>query len=143
MAQQEIQQGGGEMLVSVETLKEMMRTLVTEMRRPDPETEARVAAEKARAEASKKEMQAVVMLDFAVKQCLWGVCEHKDKRLRDRGGECYAVACQHKKPDGRASIGGQVNSDGLIHPICLRCQFEFPPYPPSGDSLAQGLGNVS
>lgn len=39
--------------------------------------------------------------------------------------------CSHTKENGKPSIAGQVHSDGLVHPICLRCQKEFKPHPPA------------
>jgi hypothetical protein len=102
-------------------LQDLIRGAVQEAKRPDAETEERLAAEKMRRERAKAEMVLAVQAE-------------QDNRRRAQ------QTCQHQKERGESAVGGQINSDGLIHPICLRCQKEFSPYSPGMENVAQGLG---
>lgn len=53
------------------------------------------------------------------------------------------ATCNHKMDNGNAEkfcINGQLHSDGLMHPICLRCQMEFKPYRPTPFEYSQMQG---
>ena len=90
-------------------LKDMMIAFAQEIRRPTPEQEEETQKKKellARTKADKLELVRIEM-------------ESKAQR---------EASCAHLKQNGQSTIMGQKHSDGKIHPICLRCQKEFPPY---------------
>ncbi len=38
--------------------------------------------------------------------------------------------CGHMRQDKTMAVSGQMHSDGLYHPICVKCQKLFKPCPP-------------
>lgn len=101
-------------------LEKVVEAAVKAAREPDELTKQKMVEDKERRERLMKE---AVELAKA---------EDEAKRLRWK-------SCSHRKPDGRAAIGGQIHSDGLIHPICLICQFPFPAIKPTPDQIVQGV----
>lgn len=47
--------------------------------------------------------------------------------------------CRHRKERGESAVMGQIHSDGLYHPLCLRCGKMFDPIAPPREFLAQGI----
>ncbi len=47
--------------------------------------------------------------------------------------------CPHRKPNGHSSLGGQKDSNGNLHLICLSCQKEFD-HVPQGHVLYDHVG---
>lgn len=97
-----------------------VRTAIEESRKPTPEELAKKLKEEEDANRRMQEMLTVARAEEEAKKQAW-------------------ANCKHVKEDGRPSVSGQVHSDGKIHPICLRCQFEFTPYAPTSDMLANGI----
>ena len=93
---------------------------IMESRKPTDAEMAKLAKEEADTKRRMEEMLIVAKAEEESKRLQW-------------------ANCNHKKEDGRPSIGGQIHSDGLVHPLCLHCQFEFPPYKPTQEMLAQGI----
>ncbi len=105
--------------MSVETVEAMMTRLITEMRKPDQETLDKKERERIRLERQKEDMIKVANMEIAATRA-------------------NQAACSHKKENGRTLFHGQEHSDGMVHPICLRCQFLMPPYRVTAD-LATGF----
>jgi len=100
---------------------EQLAFLLQEMKKPDEETQAKLAAEKARREQECKDMLELALLE-----------EAKTKQRYQN--------CNHKKENGRSAFVGQMHSDGLYHPICQHCQYEAPPIKPTTDMMSMGVG---
>ena len=84
-----------------------IKTLVTELRRPEPEEEERRRLEKERLASRKAIRVAEIQL------------EEDMKKQRQS-------MCGHMKENGRSAIvRGQVFSDGCYHPMCHRCGKEL------------------
>lgn len=60
-------------------------------------------------------------------------------RVEEESKKAAWASCSHTKPNGQRSVSGQIHSDGLVHPICLRCQFPFPPFKPSAEQITSGI----
>ena len=99
---------------------DQIREIVSEFRKPDPETAEKAAAERARVKERQEQMLRVATEEIEGKN-----------RLQEM--------CDHKKENGRPAIGGQIHSDGLVHPLCLHCFKEFPPYKPGQEMIAGGI----
>lgn len=126
--------------MTFEQLQALMVTAIEAAKKPDPETAAKLQAEKDRAERAKAQMVATIMAERQTQLCMWGKCDHKDKRSRDQGGECVAIACDHRKMNGQPYRGGQVFSDGIARIICGKC-FDFTYEGPApAESRATGFG---
>lgn len=100
--------------MTAEQMMSFITTVVTELRKPDPETAERMALEKMK----KKEAREVRIREIEAEQ--------NARKARQE-------ACTHKTEKGRSVISGQVHADGLHHPICQRCGREFQPRPPIGE----------
>jgi hypothetical protein len=106
--------------VGINLNMEQLVALIREMKKPDDETLAKKAAEEARRQESMAAMLVVARLE-----------EENHKRAQTN--------CRHEKQDKTSTWYGQVHSDGLIHPICVRCQKLATPYPPPRE-LISGMG---
>lgn len=93
---------------------------IQELKKPDAETAAKLAIERERRES---DMRAMVELA-------------KTQELETRRRQ---ETCSHRKENGERSVGGQIHSDGKIHPICLRCQKQFTPIDPPQELLSTGV----
>lgn len=93
-------------------LQAQARTLVEELRKPDPETAAKQEAERKRLREAREHAVQVA------------IAEEQSKKAKQD-------ACGHVKENGKSTVSGQKHSDGLVHPVCLRCQKEFTPYRPA------------
>lgn len=82
---------------------------VREARKPDEDTQIKLDEEKTRKEAHRASAIELAM------------AEQQSKI--DRESRCNHTRAE----DGKRTIGGQVHSDGKIHPLCLRCGKEFEP----------------
>lgn len=94
---------------------------IRELKRPDPETEAKQIAEKAR------------LAEYSLQMVEMAKQQERDVWNRQN------VICKHTKENGERSIGGQIHSDGKIHPICLRCQKLFDPIDPPQELMSNGI----
>lgn len=94
--------------------------LVKALREPDDETKAKRKAEKEFNERRTKEMIELARIEMEQKQLLQS-------------------NCSHRKQNGQSTIGGQVHSDGLYHPICTRCGYQPEPSAPPTGTLVGGL----
>lgn len=47
--------------------------------------------------------------------------------------------CNHKMERGENAVFGQAHSDGMFHPICVRCLKEFPPVKLSAEQMMMGV----
>ena len=111
----------GAMLLEItpEQLQALIVTAVRAAREPDPETAARLAKERERAELIQNERIATAKAEEAA---------HEQRQS----------SCNHMKDEGRSTrtaVMASYNSDGKIHPICVRCQKLFEPFVPA-DPLA-------
>jgi hypothetical protein len=113
---------GAVLMLTQQQLQEIIVNAIREGKKPDEETAAKMAEEKARKEANR-----VAMLELAK-------TEIEGKLNRE-------ARCSHTRPeDGKRMIGGQVHSDGMIHPLCLRCGKEFAAYPAPKDLFSGATG---
>lgn len=110
--------------LSVPDLMAMMKGMMTEV----------VAAMKAptKEEQKKLDEEAVKRQEFLAACLAEGKQAAKNKALNE-------ARCGHVKPDGSTAYHGQIHSDGLIHPICIRCQKLRTPYAPPAELIA-GMG---
>jgi hypothetical protein len=55
-----------------------------------------------------------------------------EKVARIKYQYCSDGSSHHKQHpyQNQHTIGGQLNGDNLVHPICIKCQSEFPPFKP-------------
>lgn len=107
------------------TIQETTKSLVEELRKPDPEVAQRMEDDRKRAIRAREEMLAIVAAKRQADACTWGTCD-----CAKEGRPCLAPRCEHRKENGKLAVGengGQVFSDGKRHPVCLRCGYEFPP----------------
>ena len=95
--------------------------LIQELKKPDEETQRKLADEKARREQERKNMIELAMLE-------------EQKRLEREAN------CNHKKDNGRTAVVGQVHSDGFYHGICQHCQKAFTPTRPTTEMMQMGTG---
>ncbi len=99
---------------------EMFKDFARELRKPDDVTQAKLDADKLK--QAKIREQAITLATI-------------EKETKRRAQE----ACDHKKENGKPAFGGQIHSDGMIHPICLHCGLEAEPIRPRADMVAQGI----
>jgi hypothetical protein len=106
--------------LTAEQLQALLLEVVRAAKEPDELTKQKIEEEKANRERRARQAVELAKLEEEQQQKRW-------------------AACSHTKPDGRRAIGGQVHSDGLIHPICLICNKQFTPVSPTPDQLVQGV----
>ena len=99
---------------------EQLAWLVKKLKEPSDIEAAKLAAD-----AKKLEVQKLQMVDLA------RIETENRRRAQDN--------CNHKKPNGETSWAGQIHSDGLYHPICLKCNMHGKTQEPPRELLAQGL----
>jgi hypothetical protein len=100
--------------------REMFLEAIKELKKPTPEQEEQLKQQK-----MIRERKAQLMILLAKD-------EEKGKRnRRDR--------CSHTKPNGKIAIGGQIHADGLVHPLCVKCQTEFQPFKPTAEMMRSGV----
>jgi len=94
-------------------LKEMLIAFAHELRKPTAEQEAEAAKKKDDLERAKQQKIELVRLDAQAKI--------------DRENRCDIGMGPHRKQNGETTIfQGQIFSDGYYHPMCIRCQKQFP-----------------
>lgn len=104
-------------------LTEALKAFATELRKPDPEVEAKNAAAKLRAETNRANRIKEINLEIQAKA--------------DREKACEASG--HAKENGRSAIyQGQVHNDGAFHPRCFRCGKEFATIKATVDAMTAG-----
>lgn len=101
-------------------LERLITRVIKASKEPDEETQKNIDKEKA---DRQKRME----------QMLLEARQNEENVLRQQAN------CGHKKPDATPTIFGQIHSDGLIHPLCVRCQKLFTPYKPPME-LISGMG---
>lgn len=114
----EIEQGGQKMAINLSMEDILM--LIKAAKAPDDETVAKKAAEEA-----KRQQQMAEMLRIA--------------KIEDQNRINLQSNCSHRKQNGESTFKGQIHSDGLYHPLCLRCQKLLPPQIPPRE-LMSGMG---
>jgi hypothetical protein len=92
----------------LEMVKEIKKPTAEEQEKIDREREFKLRAARQRVEIAHNDMRAKA--------------EHESR-------------CDHKKEKGESAVFGQRHSDGLVHPLCVRCQHEFPPYKPRAEDF--------
>ena len=114
--------------LSKEQLMELLKGVVThaivEAKKPDEETAAKQAIEKARLIEARNNRIAQARLE----------AEQKAK---------IEANCSHTKENGRTAFAGQIHSDGLVHPVCLHCQKLGTPYRPQQETIVQSVNTPS
>lgn len=60
-------------------------------------------------------------------------------RAEAQGKEMAKLGCTHTMPNGRHTWRGQVNQDGYIRPICLRCPTVLPPIKATPEQIKEGV----
>ncbi len=100
--------------------RETFLEAIKELKKPTPEQQEQLDQQK-----MMRERKAQLMVLLAKD-------EEKGKRIRRE-------RCSHKKPNGLISIGGQIHADGLVHPICVKCQTEFQPFKPTAEMMRSGV----
>jgi hypothetical protein len=106
--------------LTISQLKEVIADAIRIAKEPDPATQAKLDEEKRQAEIRLKDSIELARLEIEMRELAW-------------------ASCSHTKENGKQCIGGQVHSDGLYHPFCLRCQKPFPPFKYQGETAAQGV----
>ncbi len=101
------------MTLTREALLELLREA-----RVDPRREAELEAEGLRVAARRTQMVQIARADEASRQA-------------------RQAACQHRKPNGEETMGGQEFSDGRVRIFCLRCQKVLRSY--WSPTVAQGM----
>ena len=114
---------GGDPEALGKTIGVELAKAITTLKEPTPE-QAEELEEKR--EAKRRELKGKVELAKS---------EEQKKEMRKN-------RCQHTKPDGRKTIGGQIMQDGLVYSICMRCQTEFQPFPPTPEMMQGGGVNM-
>ena len=104
--------------LSPESLKDMMVAMIAEMKKPDQATLDKAEADRIRFERQREDMIRVANMEIAATKA-------------------NQAACSHRKENGRTLFHGQEHSDGMVHPICLRCQYLMPPYRLGADMATQ------
>lgn len=101
------------MVISKEALQELMANqnkglleAIKELKKPSPEEQERIDAEKARAKAKRES----------------GIREAVDIGIEKARTQ---VQCGHTKPDGKHTFSGRVLNNGDASVSCLRCQKEY------------------
>lgn len=93
---------------------------VKEMKKPDPDEQAKRDAEKERKRVHRE--HAISMAKRA----------EADKLARQAG-------CSHARPDGKHNFRAQVNSDGHYRPFCSYCLLTLPPIKATDEQSRDGL----
>lgn len=109
-----------EPVVTMSDLAEALKGFAQELKAPTPK---QLAEEQE--EARKKAIRMKQMIELAT-------VEINAKKQRQ-------ASCGHVKQDGSTLFQGQIHSDGLYHPLCMRCGKEGKPQAPPRELLAQGL----
>ena len=104
--------------LNAESLKEMMVAMIAEMKKPDQATLDKEERERIIREKQREDMIRVANMEIAATKA-------------------NQAACSHRKENGRTLFHGQEHSDGMVHPICLRCQYLMPPYRLGADLATQ------
>jgi len=110
---------------------EQLLQFAAELRKPDAEEQARRDDLKARKQAKRDAF----------------IAERKDWERQAKYKYVWCIdGSRHFKShpyENQHTIRGQVNNDGLMHPICMKCQTEFPPFKPPQQILSGAeLGDI-
>lgn len=100
--------------------REMFMEAIRELKKPTPEQQEQIDQQRLIRER-KKQLMILLARD-----------EEKGKRNRRE-------RCSHLKPNGKIAIGGQIHADGLVHPLCVKCQTEFQPFKPTAEMMRSGV----
>lgn len=104
----------------VEVMGKEFMAAIQEMKKPTTEEQEKIDEDKKRREQQNKQRVELAKAEVG-----------KKKIRMER--------CPHLKQDGRTTIGGQIIQDGLVHPICVRCQSEFAPFKPTPEMMMGGV----
>jgi len=105
---------------TAENNREMFLEAIKELKKPTPEQQEQLDRQK-----MIRERKAELMVLLAKDE------EKGKRRKRER--------CSHLKPNGKIAIGGQIHADGLVHPLCVKCQTEFQPFKPNAEMMRSGV----
>lgn len=109
--------------MTLSQLKEMIAFAAAEFKRPSADEQEKLDKEKMLLDRKRKEGIEVAKFE-------------EDQR------KLAQTNCPHRKPDGSSTIHlGQIYSDGMIHPICVRCQMLLPAREVPRDMLIQGISS--
>jgi hypothetical protein len=103
--------------------RENMLEMVKELRKPDPEEQA------------KREQERENRIRSAREQAQMAAEEEAQRKATQ-------AACSHTKENGRSCIMGQVHSDGCYHGICFRCGYAAPPQKMDLNMNVGGIGDT-
>lgn len=100
--------------------------VIAEIRKPDPLTEAKMKREAELADRAR-----VTRLNSLIEQ--------------QKSREAAQAKCPHRKNNGDPQAGSAIhhppmNSDGMVHPLCVECGKEFEPYRPSMMEMSGMVG---
>lgn len=110
--------------ITEHALTEMVKTLVTELKKPSGEEAEKQAAQKAR---DKRNRDAML----------------EEIRRNEETRKANQAACSHQKPNGRWCTAGQPFSDGKVRIICLACQSVWEVPMSAETQRAVERGNIS
>lgn len=102
---------------------ELMAKFAAELKKPTPEEQAKIDADKAN-------KQRILEASIAEAQ------RDEQKKQHDQ------LMCSHMKPHpyvGKTRIVAPLHGDGLHHPKCLFCHKEFKPFAPGPDTIQIGM----
>lgn len=110
---------------------EQLLSFARELRKPSDDEQAKIDDLKARKQAKRDAF----------------IAERKDWERQAKQKYIWCIdGSRHFKShpyENQHTIRGQVNNDGLMHSICIKCQTEFPPFKPPQQVLSGAeLGDI-
>lgn len=101
---------------SINLTVSQFKEIIAELRKPSPEEQEKIDKEKAFKKRAMEQRVEIARQEMAAK------AERENR-------------CNHKKEKGESAVFGQKHSDGMVHPICVRCQKQFEPYKPRAEDF--------
>lgn len=101
---------------------EVVKTMAEEMKKPSAEEQAKIDAERGRMLSNQQSSIASAQQRQAMTDAQQNGCGHM----------------KGPKYEGQTTVAAPLHSDGLHHPICLRCNKQFPPFAPGNNTLPPG-----
>ena len=106
-----------------EVIKTSMVSTIQELKKPDPETAAKMEEDRQRKLENQRRSIA-------------------DARAQEEAANARQSMCSHMKPHpyvGRTRIVAPLHSDGFHHPLCLNCNKQFGKFRPGPTTIQMGM----
>lgn len=107
------------------TAKDMLefaKTFAEELKKPSAEEQAKIDAERGRMLSNQQSSILAAQQRQAMTDAQQNACGHM----------------KGPKYEGQTTVAAPLHSDGLHHPICLRCNKQFPPFAPGNNTIPPG-----